>query len=229
MLNQSLSLSVSTGRRSILCVVRTSCPSGYGAGEASDLQDQWTRRIERYRHTASRASFRLLLIAVTTLPVVLAPDRTAGRVWGAEPPTLTQTEKRIVRKFEKELTTRLNSKDNPGDQNTWYVIVFTDTALGTRQSRSVSGDYLTITREMQVRGNSAAKIAQGREAAALLLAQYYYAENSAATKLRPTVGGSTDWARAMGAKDWRYRAFAKEADAKAFFDRVNPKKKPERP
>lgn len=223
MLNQSLSLSVSTGRRSILCVVRTSCPSGYGAGEASDLQDQWTRRIERYRHTASRASFRLLLIAVTTLPVVLAPDRTAGRVWGAEPPTLTQTEKRIVRKFEKELTTRLNSKDNPGDQNTWYVIVFTDTALGTRQSRSVSGDYLTITREMQVRGNSAAKIAQGREAAALLLAQYYYAENSAATKLRPTVRGTTDWARVAGAKRWQYRAFMEEEEAQDFFNRVDPK------
>ena len=178
---------------------------------------RWCLMARELPHTAWPSHFPMLLVIVALLI-----SRTALT---AEPPSLTHTQKKIVRKFEKELTTRLNSKENTGDQNTWYVIVFTDTALGTRQSRSVAGNYLTITRELQVRGNSAAKMIQGREAAALLLVQYYCAGNSAATKLRPTVGGSTDWARATGAKQWRYWAFAKEEEAKEFFDRVNPENK----
>jgi hypothetical protein len=61
--------------------------------------------------------------------------------------------------------------------------------------------------------------------AALLLLQYYYAGNAAAARLKPTAGGTTDLARADAAKNWEYRAFATEQEAKALPDLLTPTKK----
>jgi len=179
----------------------------------------------RLWHTASPASFLRLALAAATCSVVLAAGQNFGPALGAEP-KLSKAQKKFIWTCEKELTTPFNSKDNPGDKDTWYVIYFTETAAGARQSRFVSGNILTITRELQAARNNAAKMTQGRKQAALLLVQYYSTANSAAAKLRPTVVGSTDWATAAADKSWRYKAFAKEDEAKAFFDQINPEKKP---
>jgi hypothetical protein len=98
------------------------------------------------------------------------------------------------------------------------VILFTDTAAGARQSSSISGNVLTITRELQAARNGAVKIAHGRKEAALLLFQFGYSENTAAAKLRPIGRGVTDYARVVGAKNWEYRALATEEEAKAFLE-----------
>ena len=177
---------------------------------------------QRLRHTAWPAPVRLLSITAAALTAVLAPGQTVGQALRAEPPRLTVAQKKIVRKFEGELITKLNSKDNPGDKDTWYVIVFTDTAAGARQSSSVSGDILTITRELQAARHSAVKMTQGRKGAALLLLQYLYAGNSAASRLRPTAGGRTERKSASGEKYWRYWFFANEEEAKSFFDQLDP-------
>jgi hypothetical protein len=176
----------------------------------------------RLRHTVWPAHFLLLTIAAAALSTVLAPGQTFGQTVRPEPPRLTVAQKKIVQKFERELNTKLNSKGNPGDKDTWYVILFTDTAAGARQSSSVSGEILTITRELQAARHSAVKMTQGRKEAALLLLQCLYAGNSAASKLRPTAGGRTERTSAGGEKCWRYWFFANEEQAKAFFDRLNP-------
>ena len=183
-------------------------------------------RHERVRHVSSGPLFPLLLIAVVALTATATFDRALGQGFDAVTPKLSTAQKKFIRTCEKELATPFNSKDNPGDRDTWYVIVFTDSALGSRQSSSVSGDILTISLEMQAARQSAAKMAHGRKDAALLLLQYFYAANSAAAMLRPTVVGVTDWARADGEKSWRYKAFATEDEAKAFFDQINPEKQP---
>jgi hypothetical protein len=144
----------------------------------------------RLRHTVWPAHFLLLTIAAAALSTVLAPGQTFGQTVRPEPPRLTVAQKKIVQKFERELNTKLNSKGNPGDKDTWYVILFTDTAAGARQSSSVSGEILTITRELQAARHSAVKMTQGRKEAALLLLQCLYAGNSAHRNCgRQQVGG----------------------------------------
>lgn len=184
-------------------------------------------RHERLGYAVLKSRFPFLLIAACTLTSAAVPLRSFGQAPVNRPPKLNSAEKRMVWQLEQQLVTPLNSKEfNPGDQDTWYVIVFTDTAVGKRQSHSVSGNILTTTREIQAARQSAAKIAHGRKDAALLLLQYYYAGNAAAARLKPTAGGTTDRASAEAIKNWEYRAFATEAEAKAFLDLIQPKKKP---
>lgn len=190
------------------------------------IQVRSPRRHERARQVSAGSLFPLLLIAGVGLTAIATPGGALGDGFGAALPKLNTAQKKFFRNCEKKLATRFNSKENPGDKGTWYVIYFTETAAGARQSRSVSGNILTITRELQAARNNAAKMTQGRKQAALLLVQYYSAANSAAAKLQPTAGGRTDWATAAADKSWRYKAFAKEDEAKAFFDQINPKKKP---
>ena len=185
------------------------------------IQVRSPRRQKRATQVSLGSLFPLLLIA----GVALIASAAADRAFGTEPPKLTMAEKKFVRKCEQKLQTPYNSKDkNPGDRDTWYVIVFTDTALGRRQSHSVSGDILTITREMQAARMRAAKMAHGRTDAALLLLQYFYAGNEAAARLRPTARGTTDRARADASKYWEYKAFATEQEAQALLDFLAPKK-----
>lgn len=170
------------------------------------------------------ASVPLALIAAT-LPMAFAPATSLAQTTPPASPRLTMDQTNIVRKFEKKLKTPLNSKDNPGDKYTWYVFGFTETAVGARQSRAVSGNTLTVTRELQAARNRAARVIQGREAAAVLLLEYYSVGNSAFAELCSTAGGRTDRATAAADKAWCYRAFATEGEAKEFFDRINPKPK----
>jgi len=184
-------------------------------------------RHERLGYAGVKSRFPFLLIAVCTLTAATVPHRTFGQAQVNGPRKLNSAEKRMVWKLEQQLVTPLKSKDNnPGDRETWYVIVFTDTALGKRQSHTVSGNILTTTREIQAARQSAAKMAHGRKDAALLLLQYYYAGNAAAARLKPTAGGTTDRASAEAVKKWEYRAFATEAEAKALLHLIQPEKKP---
>ena len=184
---------------------------------------------ERLRYTALRPRILLLSIAAAALTAVLAPGQTLGQALGTKPLKLTVAQKKIVRRFEKQLTTPLNSKDNPGDRDTWYVIVFTDAAFGAKKSRFYSGNTRTTTYAWHETGNSAVKMTQGRKNAALLLLQYfYYTGNAAASRLQPEVNGKTLRAGVVATKNWRYRAFAKKEEAKTLFDLLNPKKKGKR-
>ena len=182
--------------------------------------------VEQIRCTALRPRILLLLISAAAFTAVRAPSQALGKTPGAR---LTVAQKKMVRHFEKRLTTRLNSKLNPGDKDTWYVIVFTDLAMGAKKSRWYSGNTLTTTYGWHAARNSAARTTQGRKNAAMLLLQYYcYTPNTAALRLQPPTNGRTVRARAAATKNWQYRAFAKEEDAKEFFDLINPEKKNKR-
>ena len=180
---------------------------------------------ERLRYTALRPRILLLLIAAVALTAVLAPGRTFAQTRGTKPPKLTSEERKKVRDFEKRLRTPLNnSKTNPGDRDTWYVIEFTDTAIGARLSRYYSGNTRTTTNAWHLAGNSAVKMAQGRKNAALLLLQYcYYTGNVAASRLQPQANGKTLREGVVATKNWQFSAFAKEEDAKKLYDLFNPK------
>ncbi len=181
--------------------------------------------LKELGQVAFRSRIPLLFVAAVAVTSAAIATHAFGQ-FPANKPKLNTAQKRLVRKLEQQLVTPLNSKDeNPGDRDTWYVILFTDTVAGARQSSEVSGNVLTITRELQRARHSAVKIAHGRQEAALLLLQFGFAENTAATKLRPMGRGETDYARAVGAKNWEFRAFATENEAKTFLDSVTPPEK----
>ena len=108
---------------------------------------------ERLQYRALRPLIPQLLIAAAALTAVLVPGQTFGQTQRTTPPRLTTAQKSIVRRFEKQLVTRrFNSKDNPGDRDTWYVIAFVDTALGAKKSYSVSGNTRTTTHALHATG-----------------------------------------------------------------------------
>jgi hypothetical protein len=185
--------------------------------------------VRRLPCTVLRPRILPFFVATVVLIAVLATVQVSREALGNERPRLTVAQKKIVRHFEKQLKTRLHSKDNPADRDTWYVIVFTDSAVGTRKSRSVSGNIRTTTYALHATGDRAVRVTQGRKNAALLLLQYYYyTGNVAAARLKPAANGKTLRAGAIATKNWRYWAFAEEEKAKAFYDLLDPKKKGKR-
>ena len=140
------------------------------------------------------------------------------------PLKLTTKQKRFVNGLKGKLKSKLNPKGDPDDANTWYVLMFINAATGARQSVRDTADYRITTLEIQSAQDYDARMVQGRDSAALLLAQFLYSLNSAATKLEPTQGGTTQAAHLEGRKDWRFKAFLDEVEAKTFFELVRPKK-----
>lgn len=166
---------------------------------------------------------RILLpaLAVAVL-AALIPTPTSAQGPGLAQPKLTVAQEKVVRSFEKKLKTPLTSKLNPADRDTWYVIVFTDSAMGARKSRLASGGTVTTTYGWQATQNNAVRVVKGRRNAAILLLGYYYAGNAAASRLQPETNGKVLRQRAVAAKNWCYRAFATEEEAKVLHDLLNP-------
>ena len=160
---------------------------------------------------------------VALVVIASAICSTASAQAPATTPKLSTAELRAVHQFEKQLITKLNSKKNPADKYTYYVLMFCDTATSTTDSTSSSGRTVTLTRQWQLATKRDARMVQGRREAAITLAQYYSAANAAATRLNGS--GSRLNSRVVaadGAKQWDYRPFLSESEAKAFLAEVTP-------
>jgi hypothetical protein len=155
---------------------------------------------------------------------------------GGTGPKLTAAEQQVVAKIQTKLATKFNSKDNPGDQNTWYVLMFRDVAMSKTKSMSGTSPQkglLTYSKgtSKQEKKEEDAVAVQGRQAAALAIARYLASPNAAAAELKPPATGSKPGVitrrdtQVAADRQWDFRAFDNEADAKAFLDSVKPKKK----
>jgi hypothetical protein len=138
---------------------------------------------------------------------------------------LNSQEVKAVRKLERKLATKLNSKENPGDRDTWYVLMFLDQAGLQAEGGSRSGQTLTYTRETQLAQKPKALTVQGKRNAAIEIVRFLVSGNEAAKILRRP-GVSTGGMRTQfgGNKVWNWQAFATEKDARTFHQRVLPKK-----
>ncbi len=170
------------------------------------------------------SAIRFLSVLATV--VLLHDSSNAADKKSPTPPRirLTSAQARFVRGIERELVTRLNSKDNPGDRDTWYVLVLIDQAAAQRIGTSRSSSKLTIAAEFRASSKPQATVVQSKRSAALAVARFYASFNRAAPFAArsglPTSRNATQF-RAM--KVWRYLAFEKEQDARAFLLRIMPK------
>lgn len=131
---------------------------------------------------------------------------------------------RFIRGIEQELVTRLNSKDNPGDRDTWYVLVLIDQAAAQRIGTSRSSSKVTVAAEFRASSKPQATVVKEKRNAAFAIARFYSSMNRAAPFASrsglPTTRNATRF-RAM--KIWRYVAFETEQDAKAFHANITPR------
>ncbi len=170
-------------------------------------------------------SIRLLGLAIT-LAAVLSSWSSAIAADATEKPKddgagleLSVAETRFLRGIEKKLVTRLNSKANPGDRDTWYVLLFLDRAIAQTYGESSSSRTLATLRLMKPDG----AVVQGRGEAALATARFLAGTNNAGKGVRPpSTGEPAEASRFGGDKLWDYRAFKTEGDAKAFLAQVLP-------
>jgi hypothetical protein len=144
-----------------------------------------------------------------------------------KPPKLNPEQRRMLADIEKGLITKLNSKDNPGDRNTWYVIVEFDQAGALATSTTGSVNPLSgvvrarTTAQAQAQTHRRALPVQGRKAAAMAIMEYLYAPNKAAEKLQaPGIQGPNVEVNVAGTKQWEFRAFKTEEEARAYAQSV---------
>lgn len=138
---------------------------------------------------------------------------------------LTFAEARFVSKLERRLVTKLNSKDNPADRDTWYVLLFLDRAVAQTYGESSRTKTLATLRLWKPDGT----IVQGRRAAALATARFLFGTNNAAKGVSaPGTGERREASRFGGDKRWEYRAFKTEAEAKAFLLHALPQQSKKR-
>jgi hypothetical protein len=148
---------------------------------------------------------------------------------------LSPNEQRIVKQLEGKLRTKFNSKENPGDKDTWYVFGFADFAaasIETKRASAVPGVIITSRNEQSdSKVVRKAAIVQGRTEAAIELARFLYSPNQATGKLEvdaPTQKEgylSNSQGQFAADRKWEFRPFDNEAEAREFYDSINPDKK----
>lgn len=148
---------------------------------------------------------------------------------------LSPNEQRIVKQLEGKLRTKFNSKENPGDKDTWYVFGFADFAaasIETKRASAVPGVIITSRNEQSdSKVVRKAAIVQGRTEAAIELARFLYSPNQATGKLEvdaPTQKEgylSNSQGQFAADRKWEFRPFENEAEAREFYDSINPDKK----
>jgi hypothetical protein len=148
---------------------------------------------------------------------------------------LSPGEHQQLTRIKKQFITPHNSKENPGDQNTWYVIGFMDSAQAetkAREATMLAGRTILWSDQKSNQQKIAkdAVIAHGRTAAAQAVLQYTNSPNAAATQLRSPSNTARDgWMKNQNTqvttdRRWVYRAFAKESQARKFLESVRSTK-----
>lgn len=122
---------------------------------------------------------------------------------------LSPKENKLVKGLERKLSTRLSSKDNPADRDTWYVLLLLDRAIARADSPGVRTTWLAEKPE--------AIVVQGKRPAALTLMRHLMGSNDAATGLTNIASLATNpTARGAAEKQWRFQAFKTSDEAQVF-------------
>ena len=138
---------------------------------------------------------------------------------------LTVAEARFVRSLERKLTTKLNSKENPGDRDTWYVLLLLDRAVLQRDTLSSSGSSRTLERAVDLSQKPDGVVVQGKHEAAIALARFLVGTNQAGKGLGSLAQpGPGTTPRMNGNKQWWFQAFQTQSDAKKYLSLALPQK-----
>lgn len=174
--------------------------------------------------------------ALAETPITAVPLDPESHDFIPVPPSkLSAAEHQQLNRIKRQFVTPHNSRENPGDRDTWYVIGFMDTALAETKSREATmlmgGTLLwSDQKSHQQKVAKEAVIAHGRTAAAQAVLQYSLSPNAAATQLRSPSNPARDgWMKSQNThvttdRRWVYRAFAKEGEARRFLDTVRKDK-----
>ncbi len=152
----------------------------------------------------------------------------------AKAPKLSYAEAHFVANIEKQLVTKLQSKDkNPADSHTWYALVFRDSASSTVRSTSATHQNGVLTwsngKSRQKRSAGDKAIVQGRRDAALTVARYLTSPNAAVQQLKPgSSKAQPGWMKKSdqeinATRQWFFGAFATESEARAFLKKLEEK------
>jgi hypothetical protein len=144
-----------------------------------------------------------------------------------KPVKLTAQQRKMAAGFEKAMITKFNSKESPGDRETWYVIVGVDqvqaVARGSTGGADARSGLLMSTTYTQTQATDVVTpiTVKGRKAAAAAAAQFLTAPNAAVAKLRPTsIKAANTKIDVAGGKQWDFRAFKTEAEALDYAETV---------
>ena len=159
------------------------------------------------------------------LPSLMAVVPVSLQAGDAKPPVrLTYPEQTFLVPIEKRLATPLNNKANPGDRDTWYVLMFRDVAGVQTFSESRSSSSITRSLATEAAKVDGAMMVQSRREAALTVARFLTKSNTAAQSLTIPVQHSSQKSQAAANKLWKYKAFATEDEARLFMALIAPKK-----
>lgn len=173
-------------------------------------------------------AFALLTISFVAHPAIAAAPKSTQKKTAPQKPVLklTVAEARYLKKLEKQLVTKLNSKTNPADRNTWYVLLLLDRAVVQRETASKSGSSLSLSQSMWVSTKPDGVVVKGRREAALALARFLVGGNNAAKGMGRLAAGDAKTRTHVNAdKHWRFYYFKSEKDAQALLARALPPKK----
>jgi hypothetical protein len=149
------------------------------------------------------------------------PQPTVASQWAAQPkkvkpPLLTWQEKQWLLPLEKRLLTPFNNKANPGDRDTYFVLMFRDVAGVQTHSRTRSSSSITESLATEVAKWDGAIIIHGRKEAALTVARFLTKDNAAARSLEVPGQHAEQKSQLASNKVWDYRAFATEELAQLY-------------
>lgn len=149
------------------------------------------------------------------------PQPTVASQWAAQPkkvkpPLLTWQEKRWLLPLEKRLLTPFNNKANPGDRDTYFVLMFRDVAGVQTHSRTRSSSSITESLATEVAKWDGAIIIHGRKEAALTVARFLTKDNAADRSLKVPGQHAEQKSQLASNKVWDYRAFATEELAQLY-------------
>ena len=160
-----------------------------------------------------------------TLACLMLFSLTRGGICQAQTPPqrLNAKEQEFVSSIERKLVTKLNSKDNPGDKSTWYVLMLRDAAVAASQGTGLKGRRLSVDSKVNTEDN--AVVVQGKHDAAIAVARFMVSANTAVEDLKkPRVNRALTNTQVDAEKQWDFRAFASQAEANLFADSLKPEK-----
>lgn len=140
-----------------------------------------------------------------------------------------------LRAIKAKLVTRLNSKTNPGDRDTWYVLIFRDgaqaetsTQSATMLGRSTFG--WSSGKSTQQKIASDFKVVRGRSAAAMAVLEYLYSPHNAVNQLQaPSSPLREGWmkrqATSIGVgREWRFFCCETASEAYEVLEQLKQKR-----
>ena len=155
-------------------------------------------------------------------PQPTVASQSAAQPKKVKPPLLTWQEKRFLFPIEKRLVTPFNSKANPGDRDTYFVLMFRDVAGVQTHSRTRGSSSVTESLTTEVAQWDGAIIIHGRKEAALTVARFLTKDNAAARSLEVPVQHAEQKSQLASNKVWDYRAFATEELAQLYLISILP-------